>query len=405
MSCKVIFHDGKRYCIYAEELQETKDGYYIPEIGITVDEISSRLFFGNNKAFSVIEEGNRHILVPISPEEFKELRKGKQETRQYTVTELGRGTYGAVSAIDPQNIVYKQFKNKTQDGIPEDILKEIAVYSLFGNFSCLPKYYGYEEDQKTGIKIYLEKGTGTLVDFIENKQNHSKRVPLMFQILKCMKVLHSQGIIHCDIKPTNIIITKEGNIQIIDFGLIEIEYDDLNPREKNAHIGSPFYQAPETILAKLENKYMWMYNYKVDIFSLGMILANIFNVFLLWNGMENSFHYHYLRQIVGIPKSEIYELSGKKSREVFKEYVNGKLDQITEIKAYLLQEYKLDEDVTDLLANMLCLNPILRISYKDALLHPCFQKIFRERIQEMPIFEIPDRNCKEECPRAGIVRQ
>ena len=77
----------------------------------------------------------------------------------------------------------------------------------------------------------------------------------------------SQGIINCDLKPDNMVISEKGKIQIIDWGVSEIDFTKYQDRIKNTTKQTLWYMAPE-ILKIIPKK---DYSYKIDIFSLGLI--------------------------------------------------------------------------------------------------------------------------------------
>ena len=85
------------------------------------------------------------------------------------------------------------------------------------------------------------------------------------QILKGMVFLHSNGVVHRDIKPDNILLTKnrEGEIvvKIADFSLAE----HFPSKRMNTVCGTPGFMAPEMFTEE-------EYDEKVDVFSLGVIL-------------------------------------------------------------------------------------------------------------------------------------
>ena len=90
-----------------------------------------------------------------------------------------------------------------------------------------------------------------LEDFInqEEGQTLSKTVELMIQIAEALAIIHSQGIIHRDIKPLNIMIDSDGKPILMDFGIAKAG-DTTNIDHKNltveGHIlGTPSYMAPE----------------------------------------------------------------------------------------------------------------------------------------------------------------
>lgn len=85
---------------------------------------------------------------------------------------------------------------------------------------------------------------------------------LMSQILSGMAAAHEANIIHCDIKPANILITQKGDAKITDFGLSHLANNQDNDYE--GLIGTPQYMAPEYIETQQHQKVS-------DVFSLGLV--------------------------------------------------------------------------------------------------------------------------------------
>ena len=107
--------------------------------------------------------------------------------------------------------------------------------------------------------------SGDLSGYIQNDKNYSNNYSYFEQIFKGLEYLYKNKILHRDIKPHNILV-KDGVIKISDFGFAKAF-------EKNELIttfcGSPLYMAPEII----KNK---EYNLKSDIWSLGVIIYELF---------------------------------------------------------------------------------------------------------------------------------
>ncbi|MFQ5789530.1 MAG: serine/threonine-protein kinase PknK, partial [Acidobacteriota bacterium] len=64
------------------------------------------------------------------------------------------------------------------------------------------------------------------------------------QLAEGLSALHEAGILHCDIKPSNVLVTGEGRVVLLDFGLVA-ELSPLEPKQSTHIVGTPAYMSPE----------------------------------------------------------------------------------------------------------------------------------------------------------------
>jgi len=89
----------------------------------------------------------------------------------------------------------------------------------------------------------------------------------IFEILKALDYCHSQGIMHRDVKPHNVMIEHESRkLRLIDWGLAEFYHPG---KEYNVRVASRYYKGPELLVD------MQLYDYSLDMWSLGCMLAGM----------------------------------------------------------------------------------------------------------------------------------
>lgn len=95
------------------------------------------------------------------------------------------------------------------------------------------------------------------------------------EIAEALAYAHSQGVVHGDIKPANILITDDGHAKIADFGVARLSHSVIRPGGKV--FGSPGYMAPEQLSGGPADA-------RSDLFSLGVVLYSMLTGFRPFQG-------------------------------------------------------------------------------------------------------------------------
>jgi len=167
---------------------------------------------------------------------------------------------------------------------------------------------------------------------------------LFKQIIRGLAACHDAGIVHRDMKPQNLLLDKNFNIKIADFGLAKITEPNADAVMTETRVGTKGYQAPELLLRRA-------YDHKCDVFSVGVIL------FIM---------------LTGYPPFE----NASVSDPWFKPLLEGKVDKFW--RAHRHSAVARMPVAMDLINKMLCADPAERIDIAGIMNHAWFQdKILR----------------------------
>ncbi|CRK93582.1 CLUMA_CG007115, isoform A [Clunio marinus] len=114
-------------------------------------------------------------------------------------------------------------------------------------------------------------------------------------IVKCLRLLYHENIIHCDLKPENVLLKQRGSssIKVIDFGS-----SCYSHRKVYTYIQSRFYRSPEVILGL-------SYGTPIDMWSLGCILAELYTGYPLFPGENEVEQLACIMELLGTPSDDL----------------------------------------------------------------------------------------------------
>ncbi|XP_023235832.1 serine/threonine-protein kinase Tao isoform X1 [Centruroides vittatus] len=181
--------------------------------------------------------------------------------------EIGHGSFGAVyyarNAVSKEVVAIKKmsFTGKQSAEKWQDIIKEVKFLRQLKHRNTID-YKGCYLKEHTAWLI-MEYCLGSASDIIEVHKKPLKEdeiAAICQDALQGLEYLHSLGRIHRDVKAGNILLTENGTVKLADFGSASM----ICPA--NSFVGTPYWMAPEVILAMDEGQY----DGKVDIWSLGI---------------------------------------------------------------------------------------------------------------------------------------
>ena len=197
--------------------------------------------------------------------------------RYRVLKELGRGAMGVVYlGKDPTIQRFVAIKTMRLDEIKDEGMLEGVKTRFFreaestGRLShpnIVTIYDAGEEGHLVYIAMEVLQGT-TLKEWSHtpNLMPIDKLIPTLATVADAMDYAHRQGIVHCDIKPANIMLTTDHVVKIMDFGIATMASSVRTKTE--SVLGTPTYMSPEQIAGKKVDG-------RSDVYSLGIVMFEL----------------------------------------------------------------------------------------------------------------------------------
>ena len=295
---------------------------------------------------------------------------GEQDDYE-VVRKVGRGKYSEVfegvraQAVDQKCIIkiLKPVKKKK-------IKREIKILqNLAGGINIISLLDVVREPQSKTPSLVFEYVNNTDFKVLYlNLTDYDIRFYLM-ELLKALDFSHSQGIMHRDVKPHNIMIDHEKRqLRLIDWGLAEFYHAG---KEYNVRVASRYFKGPE-LLVDLQD-----YDYALDLWSLGCVFAGmIFRKEPFFNGHDNYDQLVRIAKVLGTQELHAYlnkyrieldphleALVGRHSRKPWSKFVNAD------------NQHLVTPEAIDFLDKLLRYDHQERITAKEAQKHPFFDPV------------------------------
>ncbi|PVH95152.1 Pkinase-domain-containing protein [Periconia macrospinosa] len=300
---------------------------------------------------------------------------------------IGEGTYGVVykardlTTKDRRIVALKKIRLEAEDeGVPSTAIREISLLKEMNDDNIVRlfnivhadghKLYLVFEFLDLDLKKYMEalpvSDGGRGKPLPEGSNPELSRMGLgpdmvkkfMTQLCQGIRYCHAHRVLHRDLKPQNLLIDRDGNLKLADFGLARAFGVPL--RTYTHEVVTLWYRAPEILLGGRQ------YSTGVDMWSVGCIFAEMCTRKPLFPGDSEIDEIFKIFRVLGTPTEA--DWPGVTSFPDFKASFPkwARTDIADTVKS-------LDEDGLDLLDALLVYDPAGRISAKQAVIHPYFQ--------------------------------
>jgi serine/threonine-protein kinase len=171
--------------------------------------------------------------------------------------------YAAMDTIEGVRVALKMpHQNVVTPSMLECFQREARLVARLDHPNILPLKDASFIDGRFVITSRL--GERTLTDRLRKRMSFETALELSLQMVSAVAYAHQRKIIHCDLKPENMILLPDGRLQLADFGIAKVAQRTIN----GSGSGTVGYMAPEQAMGRPSTK--------SDVFSLGLIMYRMF---------------------------------------------------------------------------------------------------------------------------------
>ncbi|KAG5846350.1 hypothetical protein ANANG_G00114000 [Anguilla anguilla] len=210
----------------------------------------------------------------VSHEQFRaalQLVVNPGDPREYldNFIKIGEGSTGIV-CIATETHSGKQVAVKKMDLRKQQrrelLFNEVVIMRDYHHENVVDMYNSYLVGDELWVVMEFLEG-GALTDIVTHtRMNEEQIATVCLSVLRALSYLHTQGVIHRDIKSDSILLTSDGRIKLSDFGFCAQVSKEV-PKRKSL-VGTPYWMAPE-VISRLP------YGTEVDIWSLGIMVIEM----------------------------------------------------------------------------------------------------------------------------------
>jgi len=276
--------------------------------------------------------------------------------------------YKALDKQTDEIVALKRIRLEVEDeGIPSTALREISLLRELSHENIVKlkdcvqadgRLYLVFEFLDRDLKKYMEKCEGMLPALLVKSY--------LFQCVRGLAFCHARGVMHRDLKPQNLLVSRDGRLKLADFGLARAFCPPIRPLTHE--VVTLWYRPPEILLGSQT------YAPPVDVWAIGTIFVEMVNKRPLFPGDSEIDQLFKIFRQLGTPNDEIWpgvthlqDWNASFPKWIKTNYAKSVLEN-------------LEPAGVDLLEKFLVYSPRDRISAKEALNHPYFDDLDKENI-------------------------
>jgi len=203
----------------------------------------------------------------------KQLLVDPQFERYQYQREIGRGGMGTVflatdSELDRQVAIKYVVKKESNCSLAKRLQQEAKLLAQLNHPNVVQLYDIVEGHHAVGLILELVEGATILRKIKECSPDRSQKLNWLIQIAKGLAEAHAVGIVHCDLKPSNILVTDDGIVKVSDFGIARATHKPIGEIDDSPNtayiVGSYPWVSPEQATGE-------QVDFRSDLFSFGLL--------------------------------------------------------------------------------------------------------------------------------------
>jgi len=289
---------------------------------------------------------------------------------------VGEGAYGVVykcrNKETGQFVAIKKFKETEDELVQKTMRRELKMLQMLKHENCVDFQDAYSH--KGNLYLVFEYVEKNLLEVLEESPNglSPKLIKsFVYQMCKAISYLHSNNMIHRDVKPENLLIDENMNLKLCDFGfarkiLLDKNNNNINPMTD--YVATRWYRSPELLLSG------GVYGPEVDYWAVGCIMGELADGNPMFPGENETDQIDCIIKILGnLPEEQVNMFY---QNPIY----NGKKLLVVNKPETIERRYadKLSPTAIDFMKGLLQLDPKKRLNGDTVFKHKYFQCFIKQ---------------------------
>lgn len=219
-------------------------------------------------------KGYRFIGTLELPDGQARLKPGTIISHYRILAEAGRGAMGVVYKAEDTTlgrmVALKFLPDELATHPPalERLRREARMIATLNNPGICTMYELGEASGRVFLVMEFLEGESLREHMTRTQLSQNALIEIAVQVAKALEGAHARGMVHRDIKPDNLFLTKQGVVKLMDFGLAKLVEEENAESPQSSLTGTPGYMSPEQVRGEALDA-------RSDIYSMGKVLEEL----------------------------------------------------------------------------------------------------------------------------------